>query len=58
MPPPPGPGRLRRMPENGGRLLPGVPGRVPGLHRPLPLLQISPELRYLGTLPQGSPEAV
>jgi hypothetical protein len=58
MPPSPGPGRLRPVPENGGRLLPGVPGQLPGLHRPLPLLQIPPKLRHLGTLPQGGQKAV
>ena len=54
----PGAGRLRRVPEARSRLLPGVPGRLPGLHRPLPLLQIPPRLRHLGTLPQGSQEAL
>jgi len=58
MPASPGPERLRSVPENGGRLLPGVPGRMQSLHRPLPLLQIPPKLRHLGTLPQRGPEAV
>lgn len=34
----PGPGGLRPLPEDGIRLLPGVPGPVQGLHRSLPLL--------------------
>jgi hypothetical protein len=38
--------------------LPGVSGGMPSLHRPLPLLQVSPGVRHLGTLPQGGPETV
>ena len=41
------------MPEDGILVLPGVPGPVPGLHRPLSLLQIPPGLRHLGVMPQG-----
>jgi hypothetical protein len=58
MPPPPGAGRLRPVPEDGGGVLPGVPGQLQGLHRPLYLLQVPPRLRHLGALPQGSEEAL
>ena len=46
------------MPEDGVLVLPGVPGRLPGLHRPLPLLQVPPGLRHLGALPPRSQKAL
>lgn len=49
---------LRAVPEDGVLVLPGVFGGVPGLHRPLPLLQIPPGLRHLGTVPPRGQEAV
>ena len=58
MPSSPGPGRLRRLPEDGSQLLSGMPGQLPGLHRPVYLLQISPGLRHLGTVPQGGQKAL
>lgn len=58
MPVSPGADGRGGMSKNGVLVLPTVPKRVPGLHRPLPVLQIPHRLRHLGTVPPGGQKAV
>jgi len=52
----PGPSGLCPVPEDGGRLLPGMPRGLRGLHRPLHLLQVSLPVYNLGDVPKERKE--
>lgn len=58
MPVSPGAGSRSGVSEDGVLVLSGVPKRVPGLHRPVFILQIPHRLRHLGTVPQRSAQEV